>query len=159
LSVEVGRTLADHSGMTTRALASLARIDFGTLRAHRPHRAGGRSWPRFIGHFMEMVVAMFLGMGIVTAIFGMAHDSPIEIQALYMAVSMIVPMVGWMLVRGHTMRASTEMGAAMFVPLAVLFPMLWAGVIGDGLVLDLSHLLMVPAMLGAMLYRRSAYGL
>ena len=42
---------------------------------------------------------------------------------------------------------------------AVLFPMLSAGLTSDDRLLDLQHVLMLPAMLGAMLYRRSEYGL
>lgn len=51
------------------------------------------------------------------------------------------------------------MGAAMVLPLAALFPMLWTGLLSADAVLDLQHLLMLPAMLGAMLYRRREYGL
>ena len=87
---------------------------------------------------------MFAGMGILTAVLGMPHSSPIEIQALFMAATMTVPMVAWMLIRGHSRRGSAEMGAAMVVPLAVLFPMLWTGIIGSHAILDLQHLLMLP---------------
>jgi flagellar biosynthetic protein FliP len=125
---------------------------------HAGH-AGRRGWLRFIGHFVEMVVVMLLGMGVLTAVLGMPHTSPVAVQALYMAATMTVPMVGWMLIRRHTPRATIEMGAAMVLPLAVLFPMLGAGRIAGDALLDLQHLLMLPAMLGAMLHRRQEYGL
>lgn len=102
---------------------------------------------------------MLLGMGLLTAVLGMPHTSPIAVQALYMAGTMTVPMVAWMLIRGHSACAAAEMGAAMVVPLVALFPMLWAGLISGGALLDLQHVLMLPAMLGAMLHRRAEYGL
>jgi hypothetical protein len=124
-----------------------------------PHHGHRRGWLPFVGHFVEMVVAMLLGMGVVTAVFGMPHDSAIEIQALYMAATMTVPMAGWMLIRRHTPRATVEMSAAMVLPMAALFPLLWAGVISADALLDLQHVLMLPAMLGVMLFRREEYGL
>jgi flagellar biosynthetic protein FliP len=76
-----------------------------------------------------------------------------------MAATMTVPMAGWMLFRGHSRRGTAEMAAAMVLPLAVLAPMLWAGLISGDALIDLQHVLMVPAMLGAMLARRDEYGL
>jgi flagellar biosynthetic protein FliP len=142
------RLPADHAVMTTQSIA-----------APHSHHTGRRGYVRFIGHFVEMLIVMFAGMGILTAVLGMPHSSPIEIQALFMAATMTAPMVAWMLIRGHSRRGSAEMGAAMVVPLAVLFPMLWTGLIGSSSILDLQHLLMLPAMLGAMVYRRTEYGL
>ena len=126
---------------------------------HSSRHAGRRGWLRFIGHFAEMLVVMLLGMGVLTAVLGMPHSSPIEVQALFMAATMTVPMVGWMVIRGHSRRGTAEMAAAMVLPLAALFPMSWAGLISGDALLDLQHVLMVPAMLGAMLYRRTEYGL
>lgn len=135
--------------MTTQTMSTTAPV----------HHGHGRGWLRFIGHFAEMAVVMLLGMGVLSAVFGMPHTSAIEIQALYMAATMTAPMAGWMLVRGHSPRATAEMAAAMVVPLAVLFPILWAGIVSGDALLDLQHLLMLPAMLGAMLFRREEYGL
>ena len=126
--------------------------------AHAGHAGPRRGWLTFGAHFVEMVVVMFLGMGILGAVFGMPHSSPIEIQALFMTATMTVPMVGWMLFRGHSPRATAEMGAAMLVPIVVLFPLSWAGMISADALLDLVHVGMLPAMLGAMLMRRSEYG-
>ncbi len=110
-------------------------------------------------HYVEMLVVMFAGMGIIGLVMGMPHDSSIEVQALWMTATMIVPMVAWMLIRGHGRRTSAEMGAAMLAPLAILFPALWAGVVSAGAILDLTHLAMLPTMFGVMLLRREAYGL
>jgi flagellar biosynthetic protein FliP len=129
------------------------------IAAAQPHHGGRRGWLPFIGHFVEMVVVMLLGMGVLTAIFGMPHDSSIEVQALYMGATMTVPMAAWMLFRGHSRRGTAEMSAAMFLPLVVLFPMLRAGAVEADALLIVEHALMLPAMLGAMLVRRSDYGL
>lgn len=128
-------------------------------RTHHAGHGGRRGWLPFIGHFAEMVVVMLVGMGALTAVLGMPHDSPAEVQALYMAATMTVPMAGWMLFRGHSRRATAEMAAAMVLPLAVLAPTMWAGLISGGALIDLQHVLMIPAMLGAMLSRRTEYGL
>ena len=130
-----------------------------TARTHHADHGGRRGWLPFIGHFAEMVVVMLVGMSALTAVLGIPHDSRADVQALYMAATMTVPMVGWMLFRGHSRRATAEMAAAMVLPFAVLAPMLWAGVISGDALVDLQHVLMIPAMLGAMLSRRTEYGL
>jgi hypothetical protein len=50
------------------------------------------------------------------------------------------------------------MSGAMVVPVLVLIPLCWLGTIGSGALFGLEHGLMLPAMLGVMLYRRSEYG-
>ena len=149
--------LADDAGMNADSIALAIAAD--DARARGTHHHGSRGWLRFTAHFVEMVVVMFLGMGILTAVLGMPHDSPAEIQALYMAATMIGPMTGWMLIRGHSRRASAEMAAAMILPLAALMPLLWVAIISGDALIDLQHVLMIPAMLGAMVVRRSEYGL
>jgi hypothetical protein len=142
--------------MTTNTIA-LPLPDDGPRPLRTTHH-GRRGWLTFAAHFVEMLIAMFVGMGVLTALLGMSHESPIELQALYMGATMTAPMVGWMLVRGHSRRASAEMAAAMIVPLAALFPMHWAGIISGDALIDLQHVLMIPTMLGAMLLRRTEYG-
>ena len=137
------------------ALAHAATTTHGHHGGHRVRRG----WLRFAGHALEMTAAMLVGMAALTALFGMPHDSPIEVQALYMAAAMTLPMVGWMLVRGHSRRASLEMAVAMTLPLVFLLRLYRVGEISGDAVLDLQHVLMLPAMLGAMLFRRTEYGL
>jgi flagellar biosynthetic protein FliP len=144
--------------MNTQTIAVPQSANTAASTQHSGH-AGRWGWLRFIGHFVEMMVVMLVGMGVLTAVLGMPHDSSIEVQALFMAATMTVPMVGWMLLRGHSRRGTAEMATAMVVPLVVLFPISWAGLISGDALLDLQHLLMVPAMLGAMLYRRADFGL
>lgn len=130
-----------------------------TRSAHAAHGAGRPGWLSFGLHYVEMLVVMFAGMGILGLVLGMPHDASLEVQALWMTATMTVPMVAWMLFRGHTRRASVEMGAAMIVPVLALLPALWAGLLSADALFDLMHLAMLPTMLGAMLLRRSEYGL
>ena len=70
----------------------------------------------FVRHYLEMVVAMVLGMavlglpaGIALDALGMSsselrNDAP-ALMLFGMAVTMTVPMVGWMRYRGHDWRA------------------------------------------------------
>lgn len=83
-------------------------------------------------------------------------DRP-ELHALAMAADMIIAMSLWMRYRGHSWISITEMAIAMVVPFVVLFVPLWAGALSGATLLAVGHLLMLPAMVIAMLYRRSEY--
>jgi peptidoglycan/LPS O-acetylase OafA/YrhL len=71
---------------------------------------------------------------------------------------MVVPMVIWMIVRGHGWHHSAEMAFAMSVPVAVAICLRLLGVGGSQLwLVGVSHLGMLLGMLTAMLYRRDHY--
>jgi flagellar biosynthetic protein FliP len=136
-------------------------IDKGATAAS--HGGRWRPWLRFLLHFGEMVVAMYLGMylldmpsGAVISALGYSSSDPVT-SALVMTFDMTVPMVLWMRIRGHTWERSAEMGAAMVVPAVVIVVLAIAGVISrsglSGTVMEP----MLPAMLALMLYRRSEY--
>lgn len=122
------------------------------------------SW-RFARHYLEMVVAMLLGMMILGPLEGALLDplgwssvrAIAELDALVMATNMTVPMVGWMVYRRHSWAASALMAAAMYVSFIVVFPLLWLDLLSAGGVLVGGHLLMLPAMAAAMLVRRDEY--
>jgi hypothetical protein len=70
----------------------------------------------FIQHYLEMLLAMFVGMLPFEAIVLMAGSSTGELGEnnlvallLGMTVSMTVPMVAWMRHRGHSWQLSLEM--------------------------------------------------
>jgi hypothetical protein len=122
----------------------------------------------FWRHFLEMFAAMMMGMmagkPAFLAITGLSSTDqagrlyPWQ-SVLSMGLSMTVPMVAWMLFRGHGRRNSAEMGAAMLVP-AVPFIILCAlhvlaGGTANGVYMALSTL----AMLGLMVYRRDMYSM
>jgi hypothetical protein len=120
---------------------------------------------RFVRHYLEMVVAMMLGMAVLGPVESVLLD-PLgwqavravpELRALIMATNMTVAMVAWMRYRRHGWAASTEMAAAMYLPFVVLFPPLWLGLLSAGGMMALGHVLMLPAMAGAMLLRRDEY--
>jgi hypothetical protein len=124
---------------------------------------------RFVRHYVEMVVAMFLGMVVLGApamlALGAAGVSSAELEAdapalmlLGMGVTMTVPMVGWMRCRGHGWGPSNEMAASMLIPTAGVIALLGARLVEDiGTLLAIEHAVMLPAMLVAMLLRREEY--
>ncbi|SNS56796.1 hypothetical protein SAMN04488107_3045 [Geodermatophilus saharensis] len=136
--------------------------DTPTAPAHVPHRLSAR---RFTRHFLEMVVAMAVGMVALHPVWTLALDavgapwlmSNPYTGALVMATDMTVAMSAWMRVRGHRWRPIAEMGAAMYLPFLVLFVPLALGLIGEGALLLWGHVLMLPAMAAAMLLRPAEY--
>jgi hypothetical protein len=142
-------------------------------RSAAPHHAAAAAEParppggtrRFVLHFVEMVVAMAVGMVVLQPVWslglgalGQSHllDRP-EPMALVMATDMTVAMSVWMRYRGHGWPSIVEMGAAMYLPFLVLFVPLWAGLISDHGLMVGGHALMLPAMVVAMLLRRDEY--
>jgi TRAP-type C4-dicarboxylate transport system permease small subunit len=123
----------------------------------------------FARHYAEMVAAMFLGMVVLgipaegalrvmgSSSSAVQADAP-ALMLLWMAVTMTVPMVGWMAYRGHGRRANAEMAASMLLPAFGVIGLLAAGVMTDfaGL-MGLEHAVMLPSMLVAMLLRADEY--
>ena len=138
---------------------------------HRPPRRAGRISPsrrHFVRHYVEMVIAMFLGMvvlglpieGALRAMGTSASDlesSAPAVALLGMAVIMTVPMVGWMRYRGHTWRPCIEMSAAMFIPTFAVIALLAAGAGDFHSLMVWEHAAMLPSMLVAMLLRPHEY--
>ena len=135
-----------------------------------------RTWNRtgvwqFVRHYLEMVVAMVLGMVLLGPLesallnpLGWAAVRGVpELEALIMASNMTVAMVVWMRHRGHGWGRTAEMVAGMSVPV-VLACALWRVGLGDA-VPALSdkalgttvHVAMYAGMLLAMLYRFGDY--
>ena len=124
---------------------------------------------RFTRHYVEMVVAMLLGMVVLglpaEGILRAAGTSSSELEAdapavmlLGMAVIMTAPMVGWMRHRGHDRRPCWEMSASMFLPTFAVIGLLGAGVVDNiATLLTIEHVAMLPSMLVAMLLRAEEY--
>jgi hypothetical protein len=123
---------------------------------------------RFVRHYLEMVIAMFLGM-VVLGIPGEAalravgyssselqSDAP-AVALLAMATIMTVPMVAWMRRMGHGWRPCNEMAASMYLPTFAVIAMMGAGALDFMGAMGLEHVLMLQAMLVAMLLRREEY--
>ena len=124
---------------------------------------------RFLRHLFEMIVVMMLGMCMLGAAFGAFHEfafgsgfaaawrDHVVLAAFAMAFNMTVPMVLWMRYRGHSWERGGEMAAAMNVLVLPLLVLYGLGAIPAPGVLGLQMMLMVPAMLGVMLYRKDEY--
>jgi hypothetical protein len=142
---------------TQPAQSSSAQVTHGGARHGRWH---------FLRHFLEMVVAMFVGMVVVgaavrgvLALAGLHFPTQYpELAALEMAFDMSVGMVVWMRYRGHGWAGTLEMAGVMFAPAIALFPLLWLGVISGDSLIVVEHVAMLPLMWLAMLRRRSEYG-
>src|SRR3954447_7080601 len=122
----------------------------------------------FVRHYVEMVIAMFLGMlvlgvpaeGVLLAAGSstgeLERDAP-AMMLLGMAVLMTVPMVAWMRCRGHDWRPSAEMAASMVLPTLAVIALMGTGAIDLWNAMGIEHVLMLPGMLVAMLLRPDEY--
>jgi flagellar biosynthetic protein FliP len=123
------------------------------------HSRGRRTW-HLVRHYLEMVVAMVVGMAVlgpVEALLWPGVDDRVDVHAVVMATNMAVAMAAWMRFRGHSWPAIAEMSAAMYVPFAVLLVPYWVGAISGGTLFTAGHVLMLPAMALAMWWRLDEY--
>jgi hypothetical protein len=112
-----------------------------------------------------MVVVMFAGMFVLMAPTGMAlgafgsswDDLSAAMNTFAMALTMTVPMVAWMRMRGHGWRANAEMAASMLVPTFAVMGVLAGGLATKGALMVPEHVAMLSCMLVAMLLRRDEY--
>jgi hypothetical protein len=124
-----------------------------------------KSWWPFVRHYLEMVVTMGLGMVALHPLWRLALHAAgaphaldhATLDALVMATDMSIGMGAWMRLRGHDWRAIGEMSAVMYLPFVIFFPFVWTGAMSGGWMLVAGHNLMLPAMLGLMLWRRDEY--
>jgi hypothetical protein len=127
-----------------------------------------KAW-RFLRHLLEMIVVMMLGMCVLGVGWGAFHEVVfgsafadawrvyVGLAAFAMAFNMTVPMVLWMRYRGHSWERGGEMAIAMNLPLLPLLLLYSLDLIPAQAVLGLQMMLMIPAMVLAMLYRRDEY--
>jgi hypothetical protein len=112
---------------------------------------------KFAGHYLEMVVAMFVGMVALSPLWSMAvpglSGHP-DAAAMVMATDMSIGMALWMRIRKHGWLHIGEMCAAMVAPFVVLLVPYWMGVISGDMLMTAGHVLMFPAMLVPMLRHR-----
>jgi hypothetical protein len=115
------------------------------MQTHTETRGGGvsASTRHFVRHYVEMVVAMFLGMGVLLPPLGAALRA-----------------VGTSLHNSDVLMISVmaDMTAAMAIPTLTVLVLLWTGLVGGlGTLLLIEHVAMLPSMLVAMLLRRDEY--
>lgn len=139
-----------------------------TVQPARPTAASTPVGP-FLRHYLEMVVAMALGM----MAFGILFVSPLDpfgarealrahiyVRELLMLLAMSLPMAAYMLYQGHTPERTAEMVAGMALPALAVIGLTAAAtipVLTEALLSLWSHVAMLVGMLAAMLYRRSEY--
>jgi hypothetical protein len=120
----------------------------------------------FARHYVEMVVVMFVGMGVLAlparwatdALWPAVDGDDTTLMLARMAVTMTLPMIPWMRWRGHGWQPSAEMAAAMIVPGIGVIALLEAGVLeGVGLLMTLEHVAMFIAMFVVMAARPDEY--
>lgn len=140
-----------------------SRTEVASHVGHRGH---------FLRHLGEMTLAMLVGMflgGEVLILaagrmagraltFDEAQQRYPELGVLALAVFSSILMVSWMRFRGHGWRSGGEMAAAMIVPALALCGLFWLHLVGGGLLCGIYCAVMIPAMVIAMLVRRSEYG-
>ncbi|TCK27872.1 hypothetical protein [Pseudonocardia endophytica] len=121
---------------------------------------------RFVLHYVEMVVAMLVGMvvlggllrvGLAMAGVGYSMERFPEVTIVEMAVTMIVGMAAWMRFRGHGWPGTLEMSAAMALPAIVVLVPVWLGVLDAGTAMAVEHVAMFALMFLVMLRRRGEY--
>ncbi len=119
-----------------------------------------RATLRFVLHYVEMVIAMFVGMFALDPVWSLAGpgvmDRP-DAAAIVMATNMTIGMSAWMAIRRHPWLRIAEMAAAMYLPFVALLVPYYLGAISGMAVMMAGHTLMFLTMLGAMLWRRDEY--
>jgi hypothetical protein len=120
---------------------------------------------RFVGHYLEIVVAAVAGMVVLGPVESMLLNpigwaevvANFEAAMLVMATNMTVAAAAWMRFRRHGWAAIAEMAVAMYAPFMVLFPPLWLGALSVNELMVLGHVLMLLAIAATMLRRRHEY--
>ena len=137
-----------------------------TIPQGQPRRRNLVGWLPFIRHYIEMVLAMAIGMFALMPLWTVALQATgaphlldhAEPMALAMATDMAIGMGAWMAFRRHGWRDIAEMTAAMYLPFVIFFPVTLAGAMTSGALMVAGHALMLAAMLAVMLRRRDHYG-
>jgi hypothetical protein len=145
-------TLGSHSTATSTREAQPARTPI--------------AWGHLVRHYVEMLITMVIGMIALHPVWhfglqmvGASHAlNHATVMVLVMATDMSLGMGAWMRYRGHAWGPIAEMSAVMYLPFAVFLPAVWGGVMSGSAMLGAGHLLMLPAMLGLMVWRRDEYG-
>lgn len=140
-------------------------MKLGHAGAHVMH--AGEHREHFWRHFLEMLGVMLAGMFAAGYIlvrasgFSNWNDTIAAyptLSLLVMTAGMSLPMVAWMLFRGMGRRNSSEMAAAMILPVVPFLLLVWLGITKSPLCGGYCAATVI-AMLGLMLYRKDAYSM
>ncbi|HEY5858092.1 MAG TPA: hypothetical protein VIW24_29710 [Aldersonia sp.] len=111
----------------------------------------------FVVHYLQMLAAMGVGMLVFMPVGMVVDPSGVEAKSLLMATGMTAGMTAWMAYHRHSLAAIGSMALAMYGSFVALFPLYWAGLLSETAVMAVGHVLMLPAMAAAMLWRRDEY--
>jgi hypothetical protein len=136
------------------------------VHIHRTDRSAERHLSPLWRHFWQMLAVMAAGMIASAAIFltvvGMNWDQATarhpQTSLLVIAAGMTLPMAAWMLYRGMGWKNSSEMAAAMALPVIPFLCLVWFNVTRTAQCGPYC-LISIAAMLGLMIYRRSEYSM
>ncbi|HET7397544.1 MAG TPA: hypothetical protein VFJ94_03385 [Intrasporangium sp.] len=116
-----------------------------------------RSRPgRFLAAYLEMTLAMVVGMGLFGAVWDSVWPRLTErpdAMALTMAFDMTLGMAAWMWVRRHAARHIAEMSGVMVLPFLVLLCPYWLGVLPGDALLTWGHVAMFALMAAYLAWR------
>jgi len=120
---------------------------------------------RFWWHYLEMVIAMLIGMGVFwpvwIGLFALLDRPDLmergDLAAVRMAANMTAGMALWMKIRGHRWHDIVEMSVAMSAPFFVLLIPYWMGAITADALMMAAHTIMFVTMLLAMWWRKDVY--
>lgn len=154
--------------MTTEIKTTKAHVHTASIPAQdHKIRSSGAKVGRFSLHYLEMVLAMMVGMPILFSLRSVIPETSsytaifvrgTNLYDLARIVFMTVPMVAWMIVRGHGWRYSAEMAFAMSAPLIAVIAVRLLGIgASQEWLIQAGYLGMFLGMLIAMLYRRDHY--
>jgi hypothetical protein len=129
--------------------------------SHEESRATRTRWWVLVRHYVEMVLAMTVGMVVLGAVrdtlgWTVPFAEHPGTSFLLMATDMAIGMIVWMRIRRHGWPGTLEMSAAMYVP-AVLLPLVWTGLLGAMTFMVVAHVVMFLAMGAVLLRRRNEY--
>jgi hypothetical protein len=128
-----------------------------TITPARTSWRGALTTRGFAVHYLQMLAAMTVGMLVLGPLSMLVPQAGVEVHALLMATWMTAGMAVWMRWRRHSWASTAEMGLAMYVAFAVLFPPYWLGLLPPGALMLVGHVLMLPAMAIVMLRHREQY--
>lgn len=120
-------------------------------------RTTARKLSRFTGHYVEMVVAMIVGMIVLGPLWPEAWVRRDDVSAVVMATDMTLVMALWMRIRRHPWPRVLEMSAVMYLPFLALLVPHWLGALSGTGLMTAGHVIMFPLMLAAMVWRRDEY--
>jgi hypothetical protein len=131
-----------------------------------PPQTRHRHLTPFWRHFLEMFAVMVAGMVAFAAVFVTIVDMKFDeatrqyptASLLVIAAGMSIPMTAWMLHRGMGRKNSTEMAAAMVLPVVPFLCLVWFGAT-DSAQCGPYCLAAILAMLALTFYRRRDYSM